>query len=59
MNIHCSYEGTLALTMEQVEGDRCRLNVTTLKALLLVFHYTDGYENVFIRAMMNFIFEPV
>lgn len=45
--------------MEQVEGDRCRLNVTTLKALLLVFHYTDGYENVFIRAMMNFIFEPV
>lgn len=49
----------LALTMEQVEGDRCRLNVTTLKALLLVFHYTDGYENVFIRAMMNFIFEPV
>lgn len=45
--------------MEQVEGDRCRLNVTTLKALLLVFYYTDWYENIFIRAMMNFIFEPV
>lgn len=45
--------------MEQVEGDRCRLNVTTLKAPRLVFHYTDRYENVFIRAMMNFILEPV
>lgn len=49
----------LALTMEQVEGDRCRVNVTTLKAPFLVFHYTDGYENIFIRTMMNFIFERV